>query len=46
MRLFIFSTVSSGLNALAAVILIDMVKPVYNYKTGQALKEKDATNIC
>ena len=45
MKLSIFSSVSSGLNALSAVILIDMVKPVYKYKTGKDLEEKVATFV-
>ncbi len=31
---------SSGLNALAAVVLIDMVKPVYLMKKGHEMNEE------
>jgi len=39
------STVSSGLNALAAVILIDMIKPAYYSRNQKQLDEQLATKI-
>ncbi len=36
------SAVSSGVNALAAVVLVDMIQPTYLYMQGTPLKVKTA----
>ena len=41
----LYSTISSGLNALATVCLHDFVKPLFAYKTGTQMHHKIATNI-
>ena len=37
---FCYSTLSSGVNAMAAVVLMDMIQPIYKTATGTVMKEK------